>query len=303
MTRRAPLPAYLAAAAFRVRDDEFHGASACRLRAADVQRPFRGVRSHGLDLTDLVDRCRAYEPLLRPGEAFSHATAAALLGLPVADEAHEIHVTASAGLQRARTKGVVGHDSSGWLPIVSCMGLPVVAPTHTWCQLGALLEQRDLVAVGDAIVTGPRRGVDRAPGLATVAELGDAVSEWGSRRGARALSAALPLVRIGAESRPETHTRLLLIDDGLPEPLPNHPTPMVDGRVLHPDLKYLEWRIVLEYLGDRHRRDRRRWQEDVRRRREFETAGWRVVDVTADDVFVDSSSLIARVRALLAGQR
>ena len=89
------------------------------------------------------------------------------------------------------------------------------------------------MAVGDAIVTGPRRGVDRVPGPATIAELGDAVSTWGSRRGARALSAALPLVRIGAESRPETRTRLLLIDDGLPEHLPNHPTPLADGRVLH----------------------------------------------------------------------
>ncbi|HEU4756011.1 MAG TPA: hypothetical protein VFS72_05060, partial [Agromyces sp.] len=81
MTRRASLAAHLHGAAFRVRDREFHGASRGRLVASDIQRPFTGVRSLGLDLEDVSARCRAYEPLLRSGEAFSHYTAAAVLGL------------------------------------------------------------------------------------------------------------------------------------------------------------------------------------------------------------------------------
>ncbi|GAA4371857.1 hypothetical protein [Agromyces bauzanensis] len=74
-------------------------------------------------------------------------------------------------------------------------------------------------------------------------------------------------MRIGAESRPETHLRLLLVTSGLPEPLLNDPTSLLDGEVLHPDLKYVQWRIV---------------------------------EVTSDDLHVDSSSLPARIRELIA---
>lgn len=297
MTRRAPLPPHLVGAAFRVADAGFHEASLGRLRASDLQRPFRGVRSLGLSLADMLDRCRAYEPLLRPGEAFSHETAAALYGLPVDRRGSALHVTSPAGLERARTRGVVGHTSSGRLPIAIRDGLPIVEPAYAWCQLAARHEERDLVAVGDAIVTGPRRGRHRSAGLATSEELRAAVMAWGRRRGARRLAAALPRVRIGAESRPETLTRLLLVDADLPEPLLNHPTFVADGRILHPDMKYPEWRTLLEYQGDLHRTDRRRWQEDVRRKRAFETVGWHVIDVTSDDISVDSASLLARVRA------
>src|SRR5690606_13203975 len=96
----------------RVRDHEFHNASRGRLRANDMQRPFTGARSVGLDLADVVGRCRAYEPLLRTGEAFSHATAAALLRLPLPDEPVEVHVLALPGATRARGRGVVGHVAS-----------------------------------------------------------------------------------------------------------------------------------------------------------------------------------------------
>jgi hypothetical protein len=302
MTRRTPLPSHLNGSAFRVGDAGFHEASLGRLRASDLQRPFRGVRSLGLRLAETTDRCRAYEPLLRPGEAFSHETAAALFGLPV-DEGGTLHVTSPARLERARSRGVIGHASSLHLPVVMHDGLPVVEPAYAWCQLGARLEMRELVALGDRMVTGTRRDGHRSPGLATPAELRSAVEAWGGRRGARRLAAALPRVRIGAESRPETLTRLLLVDADLPEPLLNHPTRVADGRILHPDFKYPEWRTLLEYQGDLHRTDRRRWQEDVRRKRAFETAGWNVVDVTSDDVFVDSASLLARVRASIPADR
>src|SRR5690606_32982261 len=59
MTARRPLPYYLTQSAFATaRADEF-GVSRSRMRASDLQTPFRGVRSVGLDLDDLVHRCRA----------------------------------------------------------------------------------------------------------------------------------------------------------------------------------------------------------------------------------------------------
>jgi hypothetical protein len=325
VTRQKPLPAHVRGGAFRVSQTAFHQSSAGRLRAADLQRPFHGVRSSGLDLGALIDHCHAYEPLLRPGEAFSHETAAHLYGLPLPSEVPQrpgvpkstdgpppgtaapsqpeppkLHVTAPDGIERARSKGVAGHELTGPIPIRFHLGLPLVAPARLWCQLATRLTLRDLVAVGDAIVTGARTGRKREAALATVADLQDAVRWWGRRRGARRLARALPLVRVGAESRPETHLRLLLVDAGLPEPLVNHPTVLLDGAVRHPDLAYVQWRIVIEYQGDDHRLNRRVWQEDVRRKRAFERAGWQVVEVTSDDIFVDSTSLVARLHELIA---
>lgn len=299
MTRRAPLAPHLSGAAFRVRDGLFHGTTRSRLRASDLQRPFTAVRSVALDLGDVLDRCRAYEPLLRPGEAFSHETAAALLRLPLPEEPSDVHVLAPAGRTRARGRGVVGHVASVAPPIVLNDGLPVVDPSYVWCQLGNALSVHDLVAIGDAIVTGSRRGEAREPALATVDELREAARRWGARRGSGTIAAALPRIRFGAESPKETHLRLTLVDAGLPEPVPNQPVRLPTGGTVHPDLAYRERRIAFEYLGDTHRTDRRRWQADVRRRRDLAAAGWHVVEVTAEDLTSNRGAFLDGVRRLL----
>lgn len=301
MTRRAPLAPHLQGAAFRVRDSRFHGVGRSRLRASDLQRPFTAVRSLGLDLDDVLGRCLAYEPLLRPGEAFSHGTAAALLRLPLPAEPSEVHVLAPAGRTRARGRGVVGHVASVAPQLVLHGGLPIVAPADVWCQMANGLSMYDLVAVGDAIVTGARRGEVRAAALATPDDLVEAASRWGRRRGAATIADALPRIRVGAESRKETHLRLTLVDAGLPEPEPNSPVRLGSGSTVHPDLAYRERRIAFEYLGDIHRTDRRRWQEDLRRRRELQAAGWRVIEVTADDLSWNRAAFIGGVRSLLGG--
>ena len=303
MTRRATLAPHLAGAAFRVGDRAFHGASRGRLLASDVQRPFTGIRSLGLDLDDVLDRCRAYEPALRRGEAFSHETAATLFRLPLPGTPEAVHVLAPPGVARARGRGVAGHAASVALPVVMHEGLPVIGPAHVWCQLANDLSTYDLVAVGDAIVTGARRGEVRGPALATLTELQDAAERWGSRRGAATIAAALPRIRVGAESRKETQLRLTLVDAGLPEPVPNAPVLLRSGKIVHPDLAYPDRRTALEYLGDIHRTERRRWQEDVRRRRDLATAGWRVLEVTADDLGPNRAAFLAVVREILGYSR
>lgn len=300
MTRRAPLPPHLTGGAFRVRDRGFHEASRSRLTASDVQRPFSGVRSVGLDLDHVLGRCRAYEPLLRLGEAFSHSTAAALLGLPLPDRSDSVHVLAAPGTTRARGRDVAGHVASVALPLMLHDGLPVVVPAYVWCQLAAELTLYDLIALGDAVVTGRRRGRVRESPLATLDELRAAAKGWTPRRGTAKLLAALPRVRVGAESPKETHLRLTIVDAGLPEPVPNAPVRLPSGSVVHPDLSYPRRRIAFEYLGDIHRTDRRRWQGDLRRRRDLVAAGWHVVEVTADDLAAHRSAFLRGVRELLA---
>ena len=91
-----------------------------------------------------------------------------------------------------------------------------------------------------------------------------------------------------------------MVDAGLPEPVPNVPVRLSSGSVVHPDLSYPERRIALEYLGDIHRTQRRRWQDDLRRRRALAAIGWHVVEVTADDLGSNRAEFLREVRDLLA---
>lgn len=195
--------------------------------------------------------------------------------------------------------GTIGHEASGVFDIELVFALPTVSAISAWCQLSVMLPVTDLVAVGDAIVTGRRNGRRREAPRGTIADLDAARRRWGRRRGARALAEALPLVRSGAESRPETLTRLLIVGAGLPEPEIGIAVVVEEGReVLHPDLAYREWRIALEHEGEHHR-DPARWKRDITRREKFEAAGWRVIRVTSDDLFGAPDAFIARLRRVI----
>ena len=301
---RAPLPGSIRSTSFRTDDVGFHGLTRGRLAGSDLQRPFAGVRSVALDLESMRGRCIAYEPLLRPGEAFSHTSAAALYGLPlpVAAERGRLHVSSPPGVARARSRGVVGHEHSRPLPKQPVHGLPVVPVVLAWCQLGALLDLHDLVACGDAIVSSPRMRAGRRARLGTVDDLRAAIVEWGRRPGAGALRRAVESVRPGVDSRPESLLRLLILEAGLEEPAIGPPIVLRDGRVLHPDLAWLRARVAFEYEGDRHRTDARRWRSDIRRREDLEDAGWRVVRVTWDDLTTDRAAFGARIRRLVGAR-
>jgi hypothetical protein len=299
------LPSHLRSSAFRTGDDDFHGHGRGRHAATVLHRAYFGVRSVGLDLESTLGRCLAYEPMLRTGDAFSHVTAAALHGLPLDGgfATSDLHVLAAPHTARPRAAGVVGHESAQPFPVEIRHGLPVVSAALTWCQLAQLLSRDDLVACGDAIVSTPQVGGARRVALASIDELRGALAAWGSRRGAVALAGAIERVRTGVDSRPETLTRLLIVAAGLPEPVVGHPVVLLEGRVVHPDLAFPEWRITFEYEGDRHRTDVRRWRSDIRRREDLEDAGWRVVRVTWDDLTSRRVDFLARVVRLVEARK
>jgi len=163
------------------------------------------------------------------------------------------------------------------------------------------MSPNDLVAAGDFIISGLRTTTGREQPLASVADLRSAATRNRGKRGARAVRWALPLLRSPVDSRPESLLRLLLIASGFPEPIVNDATLVENGAlVLHPDLKWPQWRIVFEYEGDGHREDKRRFRRDISRKEQFEDAGWRVIRVTSDDLFVNPVAFIARVRRIVA---
>ena len=98
------------------------------------------------------------------------------------------------------------------------------------------------------------------------------------------------------------HTRLAIIRSGLPEPKIAPPVIVAAGVVLHPDLAYPELRIAIEYEGEEHRLDARRWRDDISRRRALEAAGWVVLRVTIEDLrrpsgFLADLTAVVRTRA------
>ncbi|MFE4470641.1 endonuclease domain-containing protein, partial [Leifsonia sp. NPDC056824] len=286
-----PLPASLVGVAFTPSEARRAGLSASRLRARDLHNPFHGVHLSVSAIT-VRERCLAYRPLLAEGVCFSHETAAVLLGVPLPESAQNGPLQVAVEFPRSppRARGVVGH-SLGAVSGSVVDGLPVSTPAHFWCQLSGVLTREDLVAVGDHLV-----GARKRPALAALDELAAVSAELRRTKGARARAWALPRIRPGADSRPESLLRLFLEAQGYGGLQVNRPIPVGRRLVLHPDLSIPERRLAFEYEGDGHRVERRQWHADIERRDLLEAEGWRVVRVTAHDLFGDRDAFAERLK-------
>ncbi|MFC5502180.1 endonuclease domain-containing protein [Lysinimonas soli] len=295
---RIILPPTLRSTAFRTRDAHGHGIGEGRLRGADLLRPFHGIRVEA-SAEESLGRHRACAPLLREGERFSHTSAAELWNLPLPPGDHPIHLTVRPPRNATRTTGVQGHVSA-WGAQVLRDGLPVSDPATLFCECASLLSLPDLVALGDAIVLDP---VVLDPGEVrphlALAELRTAVRAFRGR-GCRRSRAAIALVRQGAESRPETLLRVLLVGAGLPEPKVNAEVRSRAGRILgRADLVYREARVIVEYDGDQHRTSTRQYEIDMTRIDGFVADEWRVIRVRSRGLFATPDATVDRVRSAL----
>ncbi|HXR43597.1 MAG TPA: hypothetical protein VN759_02240 [Pseudolysinimonas sp.] len=285
---------------FLTREHAEQGLTRARLRSRAVAHPYTAVNVVGAPPTTVIDRARAYVPLLARGECFSHVTAAAIWGAqlpPSLESADELHVTAVGRDLRARGRGVRGHRAlAGTIRARVHLGLPVIEPTDCWVQLAPLLAPDDLVAVGDRFVTGRRVEGGRSTPVTSVAELRRAIHRHAGGRGLKRARWAIELVRVGVDSRQESRLRLHLVRAGFPEPRIGVAIDVGWPAPLHPDLAWPELRIAFEYEGDQHRSDRERWRRDIARKEAMEGAGWRVIRVTADDL--PDAGFARRVRGI-----
>ena len=106
---------------------------------------------------------------------------------------------------------------------------------------------------------------------------------------------ALHLVRVGADSPPETELRLALIEAGLPEPELQVPGDPQDRFARIVDLGYRAWRLALQYDGEHHR-SREQQARDARRDGWLQDHGWRSLRLTADDRLTGFARAIESVR-------
>jgi very-short-patch-repair endonuclease len=289
-----PLPAPLRSGPFRTRDALRLGVDSARLAAADLHHPFHGVYSPEAART-IQEACRAFLLRAPEGSCFSHETAAALLGIPLPGPAdiHRLHVAVEFPRTPPRGRGVVGH-SLGRVRGEEFESFPICSPAQVWCQLAGVLDRRDLVAAGDHLL-GARKRTALVDHAALARESADSVGT----KGARARAWALSRLRTGVDSRPETLLRLLIEEHGYGDAEVNRPVPVQGGRlILHPDLTLPSLRIALEYEGDQHRTEQRQWHADIERRDLLESAGWRVVRVTARDLFHDPDAFLTRLAAV-----
>ncbi|MEP6480064.1 MAG: hypothetical protein ABJB03_11770 [Rhodoglobus sp.] len=301
MSARIPLPPEFARVPFTVAAGLRAGITEDRMRGPDLNRPFHGVRAANCD-ESLLALCAAYAPLLRPDQFFSHVTAARLWRLPLPrrfDPTESLHVSTLAPHRAPRSTGIVGHQAAAATAIDVRHGLPVSGPVATWLALCSVLGFDDLVAVGDALILDPVVAEVGRP-HATLDELAAATAQF-SGRGARVAASAVPRLRLGAESRPETILRLLLERAGLPEPMVNIDVCDSMGRFLgRADLSYPQWHTIVEYDGDEHRTDDAQYEKDMTRIEDFVLAGQRVVRVRKRGLFVAPDATVARVRGALS---
>jgi hypothetical protein len=128
-------------------------------------------------------------------------------------------------------------------------------------------------------------------------------------RGVRKARAAVELVRVGADSAPETQMRLALVRAGLPEPVLNHvvwgepvagesqwggePAP-----VLWPDAAYPQWKIAVQYEGAHHS-GADQYLRDIRRPDTTARSGWLELRISRLDLVGARPAVVRKVRAAL----
>ena len=276
MTRH-PLPDALTREPFTVSEARRLQVGRGRLRADDLARPTYGVRSLH-DASSLTERAAATLLALPGDTAFCHSTAAGLLELPLPGALVRdatLHVARTSDRARIRRAGCRHHKGLERRSTTTAQGLPVTGLADTWADVA--VDRR--CSLDDAVVL-----ADVAARRAGVQALMAAVDARAGSKGVLRLTEALPLVRVGAQSPMETRARLLFLRAGLPEPELNVDL-YVDGEwVARPDFVWREQRVVVEYDGDHHRTDTRQWRNDIYRRQLLEDAGWKFVQLTADDI-------------------
>lgn len=186
--------------------------------------------------------------------------------------------------------------------LLLCSPARKISPSPGTRVMRTALSPEDRIVVGSTTITSPLRtafdlartrslgaglvGVDRLAhlGLISVEAFGDYVTEHRGMRGVAQAAKVQRLADAGAESPPETLTRLVWLDAGLPRPEANSEVRDRAGRfIARVDLLDRSHRLVAEYDGAHHASSAQR-SRDSARELALESLGFTVVKVTAADL-------------------
>lgn len=262
------------------------------LAGSRFRRIFHGVYISGAIPDDPFVRAAA-ALCFHPDNAYaSHLSAARIYKLPVPAAGCE-HVCVVSAEDRRHRAGVLSHLAPVRPSVVKVRGVKVSSALETFVALAEILDLVDVVAVGDAM-TRLR--------LVTPAELEEKAKGTRGRHATKARRAA-SLVREGVDSPMETRLRLLIVLAGLPEPEVNYTLRDKQGNiVLRFDLSYPVWKLLIEYDGRQHAEDKTQWRRDLQRRELLDNEAWKLLVVTAEDIFKEPARTLSRIRAALKGR-
>ncbi|HME49193.1 DUF559 domain-containing protein [Mycobacterium sp.] len=216
-------------------------------------------------------------------------SAAALLGAKWTDAAAPAELVYAHGRPPPL---VVTHDDT-LLPgeTVELGGVAVTTPARTAFDIGRRTPRAAAIQRLDALA--------HATDMKSV-DVDAVIARHKGARGLRRLREVLPLVDGGAESPPETRTRLALVDAGLPRPQTQIRVFDEYGEfVARIDVGWERWRVGVEYDGAQHWTDSRQRAGDIDRLAALESLGWVVIRVSGELLTHRRGTLVARVGAAL----
>ncbi|MHC6593836.1 endonuclease domain-containing protein [Arthrobacter sp. C152] len=304
--RRRALPDHLTTGSFSLRASDKAGVTRTRTAAKDLVTVSRGIRVPVQSKAAGAAALRAYTDL-DDTSILASLSAARVWEAPLAagpGSDWRIHLARRRGFSFPRRANVVGHLLT-FLPdeVVEYDGVRLTSPARTWLDLASVLALEDLVAVGDHMVCfhGPAFPHPRAA-LCGLDDLNRMTARHPGMRGVKSARAALELIRVGADSAPETHMRLALVGGGLPEPVLNHVVRNSHGiPTLWPDAAYPQWGIALQYDG-RHHADHDQHVRDMERHDRTLALGWLEVRVGRQHLDGDRPAVVRKVREALEGR-
>lgn len=254
---RRPLPPRLGSE-FAVRKAAAAGVGRSRRDAADLHRPFYGVRSKKVPATFLATASCCL-PRMKPGQCFGGRTAMRLWGIPLPFEWNSkelLDVVVPTTAAAPRTAGVIGRRlARERLDIWTIHGLPVADPVAALFSCASELTLDQAIVAIDALITTASGYPGLGPGrpMATLNGIRRRLAEWGRFPGCATIRSALPFARERVESPKETETRLLIVEAGLPEPVVQFEVHAAGSFVARVDLAYPELKIALVLDGDSSR--------------------------------------------------
>ncbi|MDR1189020.1 MAG: hypothetical protein LBK95_16485, partial [Bifidobacteriaceae bacterium] len=151
----------------------------------------------------------------------------------------------------------------------------------------------ELVMAADSLMR------EKGPRLSK-AELAASVESLSRRPGSRAARMAVALSEPRTASNPETWTRIVLLDAGLPRGIPNDRVEDPRGGTTRfIDVRVEGYRIGIEYQGGYHFEKAEVGYEDMVRREQLRELGWVMVEAGRRDG-PDQSRLVRRVAIEIA---
>lgn len=230
------------------------------------------------------------------GAVVSHRAAARLHGIE-GFEGAPLEVTVRRG-RRGRARRSIVHQSSDLerRDTTRRAGLPVTNPARTLVDLGQVAEVDTVeVAVDDAL----RRGLTTLDHIV-------GVHERVGRRGRAGTASIATLLDERSELLGTTdsilETRLLrvLLDAGLPHPVPQFEVVAEGGRVGRFDFAYPEAMVLIEVDSERWHLGRQRFVHDRTRRDRAEAVGWRVLAFTHQHIVREQGFVASVVGSTLS---